>query len=107
VTLVTGLSISASDARNRCAAWLAESQALVRQREELLDRKARLAEARMELLEVPGVSAMRDKMTDVRKKQRSGRRLNVAGPVQVPVPSSAAMMPTPEPVPSVSFLVSK
>lgn len=67
--LVTGLSISATDARDRCAAWLAESQAVVRQRAELLDRKARLAEAKRELLEVPGVSEMRDRKASTAKKR--------------------------------------
>ncbi|KAG8705909.1 hypothetical protein FRC09_002697 [Ceratobasidium sp. 395] len=72
ITLVAGLSISAQDARERCAAWLAESQAVVRQRAELLDRKSRLTEAKKELLEVPGVSAMRDAMSKAAKKQRTG-----------------------------------
>ncbi|KAG8796640.1 hypothetical protein FRC12_013632 [Ceratobasidium sp. 428] len=72
VTLVAGLSISAQDARERCAAWLAESQAVVRQRAELLDRKSRLTEAKKELLEIPGVSAMRDAMSKAAKKQRTG-----------------------------------
>ncbi|KAG9122986.1 hypothetical protein FRC07_000399, partial [Ceratobasidium sp. 392] len=73
LTLVAGLSISAQDARERCAAWLAESQAVIRQRTELLDRKARLAEAKKELLEVPGVSAMRDAMSKATKKRQSGK----------------------------------
>ena len=67
--LVGGLSISSPDARDRCAAWLAESQAVVRQRAELLDRKARLAEAKRELLEVPGVSEMRDRMASAAKRR--------------------------------------
>ncbi|KAG8728987.1 hypothetical protein FRC10_004365 [Ceratobasidium sp. 414] len=88
VTLVAGLSISAPDARERCAAWLAESQAVVRQRAELLDRKARLAAAKKELLEVPGVSAMRDTMakaTNRAGRERTRRSTASAMPGSVPV----------------------
>ncbi|QRV92126.1 dynamin central region protein [Ceratobasidium sp. AG-Ba] len=69
VALFTGLAIGDEGARDKCAAWLAESQAVVRQRAELQDRKSRLAEARRELLEVPGVSAMRDKIMNAAKKR--------------------------------------
>ncbi|KAG9102361.1 hypothetical protein FS749_004147 [Ceratobasidium sp. UAMH 11750] len=92
VTLVAGLSISAPDARERCAAWLAESQAVARQRNELLDRKARLAGAKKELLEVPGVSAMRDAMskaTNKGKKERTRRSTASATPASVPVTTTA------------------
>ncbi|KAG8697349.1 hypothetical protein FRC09_007916 [Ceratobasidium sp. 395] len=92
VTLVAGLSISAPDARERCAAWLAESQAVIRQRAELLDRKSRLAEAKRELLEVPGVSAMRDRMSKAPKKQRmeASRPVATPGPVvsNLPLPAT-------------------
>ncbi|KAG8728046.1 hypothetical protein FRC10_005391 [Ceratobasidium sp. 414] len=99
VTLVAGLSISSLDARERCAAWLAESQAVVRQRAELLDRKARLAEAKKELLEVPGVSAMRDTMakaTNRGRRERTRRSAASAKPASAPV--TAATMSTSTPV---------
>ncbi|KAG8694466.1 hypothetical protein FRC08_008471 [Ceratobasidium sp. 394] len=98
VTLVAGLSISAPDARERCAAWLAESQAVARQRAELLDRKARLAEAKKELLEVPGVSAMRDAMskaTNKGKKERTRRSTGSAAPTSAPVMTATARASTP------------
>lgn len=62
-TLVAGLKISASDAHDRCAKWMAEPESIVRKRAELTDRKERLEAARMELMEVPGVVAMRERLS--------------------------------------------
>ncbi|KAB5589117.1 Myxovirus resistance protein [Ceratobasidium theobromae] len=61
-TLVTRLKISSPDAHDRCVAWMTEPQSVVRRRVELNDRKERLEAARMELLEVPGVMAMWDRL---------------------------------------------
>lgn len=54
----------------------------MRQRAELLDRKTRLAEAKRELLEVPGVSEMRDKKASNAKKraQNSLKHATVSAP---------------------------
>jgi len=94
--LVTGLSISSPDARDRCAAWLAESQAVVRQRAELLDRKTRLAEAKRELLEVPGVSEMRDKVANnTRRRTGTNARSGVNRP-QLATSSDSAVDHAPE-----------
>ncbi|KAH7337211.1 P-loop containing nucleoside triphosphate hydrolase protein [Rhizoctonia solani] len=71
--LVAGLKISASDAHDRCAKWMAEPQSVVRKRAELTDRKERLEAARMELMEVPGVVAMREKLSRMDRPPRQAR----------------------------------
>ncbi|KAB5588706.1 Myxovirus resistance protein [Ceratobasidium theobromae] len=60
--LIAGLKISSPEAHDRCATWMAEPQSVVRRRAELNDRKERLEAARMELMEVPGAMAMREKL---------------------------------------------
>ncbi|CAE6423274.1 unnamed protein product [Rhizoctonia solani] len=60
-TLVAGLKISASDAHDRCAKWMAEPEPVAQKRAKLIDRKERLEAARMELIEIPGVMTMREK----------------------------------------------
>ncbi|KAG8681260.1 hypothetical protein FRC11_001349, partial [Ceratobasidium sp. 423] len=72
-TLVAGLKISAPDAHDRCAKWMAEPQSVVRKRAELTDRKERLEVARMELMEVPGVVAMRERLSRINRPSRKAR----------------------------------
>ncbi|CAE7058326.1 unnamed protein product [Rhizoctonia solani] len=72
-TLVAGLKISSPDAHDRCAKWMAESQSVVRKRAELTDRKERLDAARMELMEVPGVVEMRERLSRVNRSSRQAR----------------------------------
>lgn len=61
----------------------------MRQRAELLDRKARLAEAKRELLEVPGVSEMRDRMASKVKRRAENSpkhaAVSTAAPPDAPV----------------------
>ncbi|CAE6500374.1 unnamed protein product [Rhizoctonia solani] len=79
-TLVAGLKISASDAHDRCAKWMAEPQSVVRKRAELTDRKERLEAARMELMEVPGVVAMREKLSRMNRPHHQTRSRTDAAP---------------------------
>jgi hypothetical protein len=86
-TLVSGLKISASDAHDRCAKWMAEPQSVVRRRAELTDRKERLEAARMELMEVPGVAAMREKLLKMNRpshRARSGTATSTTRVVHAP-----------------------
>ncbi|KAF8701083.1 hypothetical protein RHS03_06571, partial [Rhizoctonia solani] len=109
-TLVNGLKISASDAHDRCSKWMAEPQSIVRKRAELNDRKERLEAARMELMEVPGVVAMRERLSKMNcssDRARLGSR-NLSSTTQVAYahtsskqkvsssPSSPVLEPIPE-----------
>ncbi|CUA68597.1 hypothetical protein RSOLAG22IIIB_07971 [Rhizoctonia solani] len=67
-TLVAGLKISASDAHDRCAKWMAEPEPVVQKRAKLIDRKERLEAARIELIEIPGVMTMREKSEEQREQ---------------------------------------
>ncbi|CAE6498607.1 unnamed protein product [Rhizoctonia solani] len=72
-TLVAGLKISASDAHDRCTKWMAEPQSVIRKRAELTDRKERLEAARMELMEVPGIVEMRERLSEINHSSRKAR----------------------------------
>ncbi|GAB1525582.1 hypothetical protein RhiTH_008745 [Rhizoctonia solani] len=107
-TLVNGLKISASDAHDRCSKWMAEPQSIVRKRAELNDRKERLEAARMELMEVPGVVAMRERLSKMNcssDRARLGSR-NLSSTTQVAHAhtsskqkvSSSPSSPVPEPI---------
>ncbi|CAE6452917.1 unnamed protein product [Rhizoctonia solani] len=90
-TLVAGLKISASDAHDRCAKWMAESQSVVRKRAELTDRKERLEAARMELMEVPGVVAMRERLSRIDRAPRQARSRTTKLPTSPDVRSSVVV----------------
>ncbi|CAE6540893.1 unnamed protein product [Rhizoctonia solani] len=95
-TLVAGLKISASDAHDRCAKWMAEPQSVVRKRAELTDRKERLEAARMELMEVPGVVVMRERWSRTDRTSRQARPKTTTRPQtsqHVDSPISVAQTP--------------
>ncbi|KAJ1303118.1 hypothetical protein OPQ81_011319 [Rhizoctonia solani] len=90
-TLVARLKISASDAHERCAKWMAEPQSVVRKRAELTDRKERLEAARIELMEVPGVIAMRERMSKIGRPFRHARSKATAAPSVSQIIHSSAL----------------
>jgi hypothetical protein len=84
---------------------MAEPQSVIRKRAELNDRKERLEAARMELMEVPGVVAMRDRLSRTNQHSNQPRARDstqsqsspVSGVITVALPEVEPVEPV-EPV---------